>query len=175
MRTSWNAGLKIGDRIRKKKLYLAKPCHMCEQPFFSYPSQKRKYCSTSCRSRYTSHPSRNPRCGVPLSDEHRIALSIGHIGVQARERHPRWKGGISRTARRNDMAGTQYKQWRFAVFMRDGFTCVLCGFKGAIQADHIKPYAQFIALRYDVSNGRTLCAPCHLKTPTFGNRAPVAA
>lgn len=174
-RIAWHKGLTIGDRIRKKKLYLATPCAQCDKPIFSYPSQKRKYCSPSCRSLYTKHPSRNPAVGKPLSEEHRIALSIGHIGVQAKEKHPRWKGGTYGTARAEDMASFQYKQWRFAVLSRDGFICVHCGAKRPLQADHIKPYAQFISLRYDVSNGRTLCISCHQKTPTFGGRSATAA
>lgn len=28
--------------------------------------------------------------------------------------------------------------------------------------------------RYDVGNGRTLCAPCHRKTPTYGTKAKSA-
>jgi hypothetical protein len=79
------------------------------------------------------------------------------------------------TALHQDMNGVQYKQWRFAVFVRDGFACVQCGAKRPIQADHIKPYALFEDLRYDVSNGQTLCVPCHTKTPAYGRRTAVAA
>ena len=52
-----------------------------------------------------------------------------------------------------------------AVFEKDAFTCQMC-FKigGTLQADHIKPWAFFPELRYDLSNGRTLCVPCHKTT-----------
>jgi 5-methylcytosine-specific restriction endonuclease McrA len=68
-----------------------------------------------------------------------------------------------------------YRAWRQAVFMRDGHRCVACGAKGEagcrveLHADHIKPFARFPELRLEVSNGRTLCAPCHRKTPTYGH------
>jgi len=63
----------------------------------------------------------------------------------------------------------EYKIWRRAVFDRDDYTCQKCGARGcAIEADHIKPFAFYPSLRFDVANGRTLCKPCHRKTPTFG-------
>lgn len=63
-----------------------------------------------------------------------------------------------------------YKDWRKAVFERDGYKCVECGSGGYLHADHIKPFAAHSELRLDVNNGRTLCVPCHKKTPTFGRR-----
>lgn len=63
-----------------------------------------------------------------------------------------------------------YRLWREAVFRRDNWTCVNCGVaaSGHLQADHIKAWSRFPELRYDVSNGQTLCKPCHLKMPTHG-------
>ncbi len=65
-----------------------------------------------------------------------------------------------------------YREWRIAVFERDDYTCQECGQRGGeLNADHIKPFALFPELRLDVSNGRTLCKPCHLSTETFGRGA----
>jgi 5-methylcytosine-specific restriction endonuclease McrA len=69
----------------------------------------------------------------------------------------------------------EYKLWRRAVFQRDNFKCIFCGFKSKgkkpsdIQADHIKPFASFPELRFAIDNGRTLCVPCHRTTDTWGN------
>lgn len=64
-----------------------------------------------------------------------------------------------------------YKMWRKAVFERDDYTCQFCKQRGGeLQADHIKPQSVFPELRFDISNGRTLCRPCHQKTPTWGLR-----
>jgi len=52
-RIPWNKNLKIGDKCRKKKVWLSKACKNCKKDFYSYPSEKRKYCSESCRSIYT--------------------------------------------------------------------------------------------------------------------------
>ena len=63
----------------------------------------------------------------------------------------------------------EYKQWRQKVFERDNFTCKGCGTRGGnIHADHIKPFALYPDLRFILSNGRTLCIPCHRKTETYG-------
>ena len=70
----------------------------------------------------------------------------------------------------------EYDAWRSEVFRRDDYTCKSCGQRGGkLHADHIKPFALFPELRLDVSNGRTLCKPCHLKTDTWGYRTKIAA
>lgn len=59
---------------------------------------------------------------------------------------------------------TEYRLWRKAVFMRDGFTCQICGSHGVmLNAHHIKSYAAYPELRFDISNGITLCEVCHKK------------
>ena len=62
----------------------------------------------------------------------------------------------------------RYKKWRTKVFKRDKYQCVIGGkaHGNKIQADHIKPQSLYPELRFVVSNGRTLCRPCHKKTPT---------
>lgn len=72
-----------------------------------------------------------------------------------------WKGGIS-PLRQIEMGRYEYKLWRFSVYKRDGFACVLCGAHGGkIHAHHIRPWRNHEELRYDVNNGVTLCKPCH--------------
>ena len=66
-----------------------------------------------------------------------------------------------RTCRdRND---PKYKEWRLAVFERDGFKCQSCGTTDNLQAHHIKHWKDDISNRYNVDNGITLCRKCHLK------------
>jgi 5-methylcytosine-specific restriction endonuclease McrA len=65
-------------------------------------------------------------------------------------------------------ASKEYTMWRIAVFERDNYTCQHCGQVGGdLNADHIKPFSTHPKLRLDINNGRTLCVPCHKKTPTF--------
>jgi 5-methylcytosine-specific restriction endonuclease McrA len=75
--------------------------------------------------------------------------------------HPNWRGGIT-PYRVKIWTSPQYKSWREAVFKRDSFQCVVCRINTHdLEADHIKPFALFPELRFDVSNGRTMCKPCH--------------
>jgi len=68
---------------------------------------------------------------------------------------------------------SKYKQWREKVFQRDDFTCQICGERGGeIHADHIKQFAYFPELRFNVENGRTLCVDCHKNTDTYCRRLP---
>lgn len=93
----------------------------------------------------------------------------GLYGINAGEKNPNWKGGVH-TAN-NALRRTQrYKHWRTAVFERDNYTCQFCNANGVyLEADHIKPFAFFPDLRFELSNGRTLCKDCHMKTPTYKN------
>ena len=55
-----------------------------------------------------------------------------------------------------------YADWRKKIFQRDK-KCMMpgCTSKTKLQAHHIKRWADASALRYDISNGITLCAACH--------------
>lgn len=73
-----------------------------------------------------------------------------------------WKGGIT-PINKAIRAGLKYALWREAVFRRDNYTCVFCKVRGGrIEADHIKEFAKYPELRFKLSNGRTLCRPCHI-------------
>lgn len=67
-------------------------------------------------------------------------------------------------------ASLQYRKWRKAIFQRDNFSCQKCGdvTGGNLEADHIKSFALFPELRFDITNGRTLCKKCHKLTDNYG-------
>jgi|SRR6185369_11040258 len=84
--------------------------------------------------------------------------------------HHNWKGGIT-SQNAKVRASRKYAKWRKTIFERDNYTCQLCGQKGGrLQVDHIKPFAYYPELRFDLSNGRTLCFLCHKTTFTYGKR-----
>lgn len=100
--------------------------------------------------------------------------SLDHGSRKKGAEHPRWKGGNRKE--RNGYPSQEYKAWRKAVFERDDYTCQICKTRGGVlHADHLKRWKDFPETRYDVDNGRTLCAPCHRKTPNYGNRKEAGA
>ena len=118
--------------------------------------ERKKFCSQACQWRGKDMSKfvpplkgkKNPACAGPKS----------HL----------WKGGVTK---KNDKIRRLaiYKEWRKSVFERDDYTCQNCSVRGGdLHADHIHPFALFPELRFDLSNGRTLCKPCHRKTPTYG-------
>lgn len=87
-----------------------------------------------------------------------------------REKHWNWKGGISSLDKldRHIFAQTIRKQ----VLKRDNFTCQMCNQRGVdLQVDHIQPWSEYVELRFDINNCRTLCINCHYKI-TFGRELP---
>ena len=101
--------------------------------------------------------------GRTHTEEARKKISISHSG----KNHYHWnpdrkkvfKNAIARMT-------TEYRNWRAKVYKRDRYTCKLedekC--KGKIVAHHIKPWALFPKMRYNVANGITLCAFHHPRT-----------
>lgn len=92
------------------------------------------------------------------------------ISVRQRgSNHYNWKGGCYDSIEKTIRHSPEYKEWRNKVFERDNYTCQECRKTGGyLEADHIKPFALHPDLRLEILNGRTLCRPCHRKTPTFG-------
>jgi hypothetical protein len=130
-------------------------CAYCGVIFLDKSSQKLKFCSVKC---YTdSNKGKYPGFG-------------GKRGSKPRTYHLREDA---------KHFGAEYNEWRVKVFKRDNFICQNCKKtsnelkkeKIKINADHIKPFCNYPELRYEVSNGRTLCVPCHKLTETYGIKA----
>ncbi len=65
---------------------------------------------------------------------------------------------------KRDYRDPVYKRFRLQVLTRDKFTCKMCGAKGKktrLNVHHIHTWAHAGALRYEASNGITLCYACH--------------
>ncbi len=78
------------------------------------------------------------------------------------EKNPNWNGGGSSEYKK--LRGCpELKHWQKEVFERDNYTCRRCGDNkgGNLNAHHIKEFIKFPELRFEISNGLTLCEDCH--------------
>lgn len=102
-----------------------------------------------------------------------LTLIVWLIVQKTKPKKKGWKP-VEQLRRENkqDRQSSTYKAWRMAVLIRDNFTCQMCGKKGGLLEDHhLKPFAYFPELRFDVSNGQTLCHKDHVKTDSYGSKA----
>lgn len=81
-----------------------------------------------------------------------------------------WKGGLTK---KNNLDRSRFRQTiQKKVFERDDYTCQMCDVKGGkLQVDHIQSWAEYIELRFEMNNLRTLCMECHYFI-TFGKKKP---
>jgi len=150
-------GSKNGVKIVRTKI-----CELCKKEYIAnYANYHRvRFCSNSCSSK--SHPP--GRLGTKGSEKQKEIMR-----ARTGEKHPKWKGGNSRYYK-TGYYSTEYKNWRMEVFKRDGFKCKHCGGMGYITAHHIKSFAHYPDLRFEITNGLTLCEPCHSKTDNYKGR-----
>lgn len=164
-----------------------KTCSTCGNSFYTKPfrAKTQKFCSIKCRPQVWNKglTKADPRVMtyiVKVAQAHkgkRVSRNTEFVTGDKRisgESHWNWKGGVhlmNKGVRQSIMSLGIYKNWRKAVFERDNFTCCLCSKRGGIlHADHIKPFSLHPELIVELSNGRTLCSPCHRKTDTWGAR-----
>lgn len=140
--------VKKGAEKRKRGSFFN--CLICNKEFWRQPSAikkgQNKYCCKECYQK--DQKGRSKVFKIPRDGEN----------------NPAWKGGVvvGNSKARNTK---EYRLWREAVLLRDSYKCKKCGDsnKSSLHAHHIKCFADFHDLRFDVSNGMTLCKKCHYK------------
>jgi len=137
----------------------------------------RKYCSEECYGisrkgiitwmKGKTHTDKS-RSKISKSHKGKTPHNYGKPNYKGRgENCHLWKGGLTKEGVRI-RTSIEYKNWRRLVFSRDNFTCQDCGKRGGEKhAHHIKDFATNPELRFDVSNGITLCPECHKKTDNY--------
>lgn len=113
-------------------------------------------------------------CNIVLTDREISAIFRNHYsnigeklkvleGVGLIKRSERSIQVFKFWADKHDRNSDRYKQWRKGVYERDGYKCQVCGTGKDLQAHHKESWKNNKDLRYDVSNGITLCRRCHLE------------
>lgn len=164
-------------------------CKQCSKKIERPKSiQHRTLCSIACRDAYWKlHPEESstfknghvgikstPWLGKKFSKQHRENIRQGIIthpnfAVSMRNRalklrgtnHWNWRGGITES-NKIIRHSAEYNTWRKAVYERDAWTCQDCHIKQKRPvAHHILSFEDYPDLRFEVSNGVTLCRACH--------------
>lgn len=138
------------------------PGKFCSKGCWSVRNPPKEYKCAGCDVVFIARSSSNPRyCSRGCYARHKRVICTG-------PNSHRWKGG--KTKINQILRGrADYDDWRETVFTRDCFTCQQCGARSQkgksvyLHAHHIKGWADYPDLRYEVSNGMTLCVPCHRK------------
>jgi 5-methylcytosine-specific restriction endonuclease McrA len=118
-------------------------------------------CSRACFFIHHASPTFTcPTCGKDfkhrggkVGERHFCSPACTYVSLRA---DPATTGHKART--RSD-----YRKWQRAVLKRDDYRCQSCGVAEGLHAHHVQAWRDFPALRFDVANGRTLCAACHAR------------
>lgn len=156
-------------------------CLFCKSYSYKSPSRikqyKKRFCSTDHLMEYLKKNAFKFSCYVCGKDKEtqpyqmkirkRPTCSRKCRSVLQRQdaEERRKKGYTKHQIDRLERYSPEAENWRKAVFDRDDYTCQICFRRGGyLEADHIKPWAYFRELRFEITNGRTLCRRCHDKT-----------
>jgi hypothetical protein len=148
-------------------------CISCGKEFYTRNTNP-KHCSYKCAHVTRSITGIGKRTGAKHTAEQRLKMSLGQkkrfktqptwnkglLGYRSGSMHHNWKGGVSS----QDKADRQIfaQQIRSLVFARDNYTCQICqDYGGRLHVDHITQWKDDPGLRFELSNCRTLCVPCH--------------
>ena len=155
-----------------------KNCDQCDIEFSKKHNTSKKewltyrFCGQKCHYAWRKGKRVSPRSEFKKGE---ASWNRGLKGFRAGDKSHLWRGGT--TTEYHKIRGSfEYREWRKKVFERDKYTCIWCGARNGLgkrvplNADHIKPFALYPELRFDVENGRTLCVPCHRTTESYMNK-----
>lgn len=108
---------------------------------------------------------------ISIKNKGKISFNKGKPNLNfIGNKNPNWKDGVTKEYDKIRKS-IKYKEWRNKIFKRDNYTCQECKCKesvsGKLNAHHIKQFAKYPELRFDLTNGITLCKTCHKKTDTY--------
>lgn len=149
-------------------------CEICGATFYRAPSAqktKKVFCSLACKGMGLRNrvkikcsncgklmertPSEKGKFAWCSPDCRHEVLRKQYLGKKSSF----WRGGVfdKNLEARNS---NEYKRWRYKIIRRDK-ACQNCGSTKMLHAHHIKSFAKYPKLRFDPSNGITLCKKCH--------------
>lgn len=139
-------------------------CRTCDTSYHRPPSEKGQYCSTACYA--ASLRKRKEKaclsCGelfYPIKDNRKYCSKKCHGQAILGENHPRWNPLSDENT--HIRSSQKYEEWARLIKERDDFTCQICDEKGGrLRSNHIKRFIDEPSLRFELTNGVTICTNC---------------
>lgn len=163
----------------------------CKQPTCDKPIRAREYCSTHYATFMRGTLNSEKTLGERISEGKKKAKKArtgarisaakkGQTYIRRKlepykpstfgETHWNWKGGITSADKKERLKFRQTMQQ--VILARDNYTCQICDqYGGSLQIDHIKGWADYPELRFELDNCRTVCMACHYFV-TFKRKMP---
>jgi hypothetical protein len=156
-----------GQECSKKAREIKKEikCLNCNKLFIVQSYRDAKYCSKVCKIKFNSSKIIEVNCKnckqTFLSKECKkkkfcttTCFNKYNCGIN----HYEWKT-LNHIVHEN----SALKKWAVIVKKRDNYTCQLCEETNTkvLEAHHIKEKENYPDLKFDISNGITLCCKCH--------------
>lgn len=149
-RIRWQDAGRKEEQSRRSKEYWSDPDRRAEQ------TAKQKEASN--RPERVEHMRQVTKKRYEDPEAHRVQSDM------AKDRgFGKWNKGAGWRRNPGVRASIEAKAWTVAVLERDNHTCQDCGCTDDIVTHHIKEWKDHVELRFDVSNGVTLCRSCHGK------------
>jgi hypothetical protein len=140
-----------------------KICTICGNKYYvrANRAEASKYCSRECWDKRRKL-NKCEHCGKDITSYHALKYCSRKCSHDAMigEKAPRWVDGKS-LERDRARDAEKVRQWRKQIFMRDFYTCQICGAETYLHAHHIIEWAKDESKRFDIDNGITLCIDCH--------------
>jgi len=178
--------------MKKRGKYI--PCEICGLIIYRLPFHIKKnkhfFCSSKCHNLFLGRNKKKiicKYCGKTIYKSNSMIKKSNFCSDKClrlfnqKENHPRWIQDRSKVKDLNTTIRTSkaWKKWREVVFERDKYICQLCGaingngYRVELHPHHIKSFKDYPNLRFDISNGITLCISCHNKIHTQEAYTPV--
>lgn len=163
-------------------------CLDCDKQLTSYTSQRCITChlaSSKARQHLEDMHDKirgtvGPRKGSVVSQETKDLISQKKKGVSAvwniGKGHRAWNKIGDGVTTQNKLERAKFRRTvQPQVLTRDNYTCQICEqYAGYLHVDHIKAWADYPELRFELDNCRTLCRACHYYI-TFKRKLPASS
>jgi len=152
---SWNKGLKgihLSPKTEFKEGNVPWNVGITNEESHVYKNGKSKYICKNCNKHFEAYEKERVFCSIECSSSFISGKNSSN-----------WRGGIT-SQNTLERHSKKFRVWREEVFKRDDYSCQNCKqYGGTLNAHHIKPFALFKDLRFNIDNGITLCEECHFK------------